>query len=60
MMAEVLILQETLVKSFLLMQKNNLRSQHIKQKKKKKNYRSMCFRVKFHMYLEPRPKQCFL
>lgn len=35
MMAEVLILQESLVKSFLLMQKNNLRSQHIKQKKKK-------------------------
>lgn len=26
---------ETLVKSFLLVQKNNLRSQHIKQKKKK-------------------------
>ena len=59
MMAEVLILQESLVKSFLLMQKNNLRSQHIKQKKKK-IYRSMCLRVKFHMYLEPRLKQCFL
>lgn len=36
MMAEVLILQETLVKSFLLVQKNNLRSQHFKQKLKQK------------------------
>lgn len=34
MMAEVLI-WETLVKSFLLVQRKNLRSQHIKQKKKK-------------------------
>ena len=42
MMAEVLILQETLVKSFLLMQKNNLRSQHIKQKKKKKKITGVC------------------
>jgi len=44
MMAEVLILQESLVKSFLLMQKNNLRSQHIKQKKKKKNLQEYVFK----------------